>query len=97
MARSEQSKRPAQRPSRLVRGIARVAVPLAVVCGVLGAACVVSLVFDLVTDHRLYEVVKSIFGAGFFVGVALWGIELRRNVLEWDLAIAERQRRTTAE
>lgn len=75
-----------------MRGVARVAVPLAVVCGVLAAAAVGHLVLSLVGGSGPYEAVKSVLGASFFISVAGWGFGLRRNVRDWALAIAERQR-----
>lgn len=82
----------AREPSRATRQVARFSLPIAVVFGLLAAASLVALVWNLGSGNGLYPVVLSAGQAVLFGGIAYSvGVELRKNVREWDAALQQRR------
>ena len=93
--RDRQSPKP---PSRPVRLIARIGIPLGILFGVLAVLGGLSFVLNLVQGNGPYRVVMSLGMLVAFAGLAYGvGIELRRNVAAWDQAIDERQQLSSSD
>jgi hypothetical protein len=76
-----------------VRRIARFGVPVGIVAGVLALAGAVLVVVNLAVGGGVWSVLASVAMAVFWGRIAYGvGLELPRNVREWDAELAARDR-----
>lgn len=87
-----QPRRPPKPPSKFVRRIARIGLPLGALFALLALVDVAALIYNLIQDGGWYRIILSIGQAIFFGGIAYSvGIEVPKNVRAWDVALAERK------
>ena len=85
--------RPPRPPSKLVRVIATVGVPLGILFGLLTLAALAAFAYNLAVGGGAYRLILAASQAVFFGSIAYSvGVEVPRNVRGWDLAVAERER-----
>lgn len=77
-------------PTPAVRWLARHSVPISVVAGLLALSGAVLLVVNIVTGGSVWSIFSSVAMMGFWGRIAYGvGVELRRNVRAWDVALSE--------
>ena len=87
-----QPRRTPKPPSKFVRGIAWIGLPLGALLALLALADIAALIYNLVEDRGSYRILLSVGQAVFFGAIAYSvGIEVPRNVRAWDAALAERR------
>lgn len=85
-----QPRRAPKPPSKFVRGLARIGLPLGALFALLALVDVGALIYNLVEDGGWYRMILSGGQAIFFAGVAYSvGIQVPRNVRAWDVALTE--------
>ena len=78
-----------------MRRLARWGVPIGVVAGLLALVGAVLLVVNVAVGADVWTILSSLAMVAFWSPISYGvGVELRRNVREWDTALAEHQRST---
>ena len=88
-----QRARPPRPPSKFVRAIATVGVPLGILFDLLTLAALAAFAYNLAVGGGAYRLVLAASQAAFFGSIAYSvGVKVPKNVRGWDLALAERER-----